>query len=95
MRATTHRGRASAPARDADSHFVVGWGTEVNQYEHASVGTIDLNIYLSHSKTTAKHTPLVKLDEVDVVAEPNKGAFESQLRLSPSGTRMSRCLAGD
>lgn len=70
--------------------FVVGWGTEVNQYEHASVGTIDLNIYLSHSEDFGEtYAPLVKLDEVDVDAEPNKGAFESQLRLSPNGTRMS------
>lgn len=69
--------------------FLVAWGSEVNQYEHASEGTIDLNIYLTHSDDFGEsYAPVVKLDEVDVDAEPNKGAFESQLRLNPSGSRV-------
>lgn len=69
--------------------YLVAWGTEVNQYEHASVGTLDLNIYLTHSDDFGDtYAPLVQLDQIDVDAEPNRGAFESQLRLSPSGDRV-------
>ena len=69
--------------------FLVAWGTEVNQYEHASVGTLDLNIFLTHSDDFGEtYAPVVKLDDVDVDLEPNKGAFESQLRLNPSGDRV-------
>ena len=69
--------------------FVVAWGTEVNQYEHASVGTLDLNIFLTHTDDFGEsYAPVVILDDVDVDAEPDSGAFESQLRLSPSGDRV-------
>lgn len=69
--------------------FVVAWGTELNQYEHASIGTIDHNIFVTHSDDFGEsYAPVVQLDDIDISVEPNRGAFESQFRLSPSGDRI-------
>jgi hypothetical protein len=81
---------SSNPATPSNPEaFLVAWGAEVNQYEHASVGTIDLTISITRTEDNGEtFAPVVQLDEIDLNATPDSGAFESQLVLNPQGNRV-------
>jgi len=77
---------SSNPATPADpGSFLVAWGTEVNQYEHASEGIIDLDVFMSRTDDYGQsYAPVVKLAD-EVPLDLSVGTFESQFRLDPDG----------
>ena len=64
---------------DADVYFV-GWGTEVNQYEHVSQGSIDLDIYVTRTDDRGE-----TYGPVQVLAGGDEAQFEAQLRTNAAG----------
>ncbi|MFI4897663.1 MAG: choice-of-anchor O protein [Phycisphaerales bacterium JB059] len=60
--------------------FFVGWGTEVNQYEHLADGSIDLDIFITRTANSGEtYSPL------QVLAGGDEGQFETQIRANAGG----------
>ena len=73
--------KSTDPANPQDPNVAyVVWGTEQNQYEHRSVGVMDLDIYLTCTLDLGEtYSPIVTL------AGGDGAQSESQLRTTPDG----------
>ena len=60
--------------------FFVAWGTEVNQYEHASVGPLPLDIFVTRTDDRGE----TYAEPVALAATP-AGEFECQIKSTPDG----------
>lgn len=68
--------------------FYVGWGTEVNQYEHLAEEGIPLNIVMTRTTDFGEtYEPLVLVSEGAAFEEGDEGAFEAQIRVTPEGRK--------
>jgi hypothetical protein len=68
--------------------FYVAWGTELNQYEAVSTGSVDLDLYISRSTDRgASYEPVTRIvqgsEELIDASDTHNG--ESQLRTKPDG----------
>jgi len=67
------------------------WGTEVNQYEAVSEGSIDMDLYLTLSNDYgATYLPVVQVAQgsVDISQYGTSRNGESQLRINPAGNQV-------
>lgn len=62
------------------SVLYVAWGTQVNEYDHLSQGSIDLDLYVSWSTDRGR-----TFSPVHVLAGGDAAQYEVQLRTTPSG----------
>ena len=70
------------PAQPTDSNVVyVGWGTEVNQYEHVAEFPIPLDIVITRTTDQGEFYSLVQ-----EIAGGEAGQFEAQIRTNAAGT---------
>jgi hypothetical protein len=66
------------------------WGTEVNQYEAVSEGSIDMDLYLTLSNDYgATYLPVVQVAQgTEDISMGGTRNGESQLRINPAGTQV-------
>jgi hypothetical protein len=68
--------------------FFIGWGTEVNQYEHLGEAPIPLEIVMTRTTDFGEtYEPLVTISEGAAFDEGDEGAFEAQIRVTPAGRK--------
>ncbi len=63
--------------------FFVGWGTEVNQYEHKSADPIALDFFLTRTTDFGE-----TYEPIQAIADTDAGEFEAQLRSNAQGTKV-------
>lgn len=68
--------------------FYIGWGTEVNEYEHLSQGSIPLEIVVTRTTDFGDTFEPVRLVSEAAAFDEDEGSFESQIRVTPEGRQM-------